>query len=395
MTTSVMPTYARTQHAFVKGEGAWLIDAEGRRHLDFGAGIAVNCLGHAHPALVAALTDQAGALWHTSNLYRVPNQEKLADKLAELTFADTMFFTNSGAEAMECCFKAARKFHSHNGAPERVEIITFAGCFHGRTIATISSAGAEKLVNGFGPLAPGFKQVPYGDLDALAAAITPETAAICLEPVQGEGGILPSPDGFMRGVRELCDEHGVLMILDEIQCGVGRTGRLFAHEWAGITPDLMGIAKGIGGGFPLGACLATERAAAGMTAGSHGSTYGGNPLGAAVGAAVLDIVGDEAFLANVRRLAGHLSQRLGALVDAHPDILDSVRGEGLMIGLKCKVPNMDVLNACYTQDLLTVPGGDNVLRILPPLNVTEEEIDEAINRIDAACAELEGRDENP
>ena len=389
MISPVMPTYARTAHAFVKGEGAWLVDETGRRHLDFGAGIAVNCLGHAHPKLVAALTEQAGQLWHTSNLYRVPNQERLARMLTENTFADTAFFTNSGAEAMELCIKLARKFHSHNGNPEKTEIITFEGCFHGRTIATISAAGAPKLTDGFGPLLDGFIQVPFGDVDALRAAITDKTAAIFVEPVQGEGGIVPAPAGFLTAIRALCDEAGALMVLDEIQCGVGRTGKLFAHEWSGVKPDVMGVAKGIGGGFPIGACLATEAAAAGMVAGTHGSTYGGNPLGAAVACAVLEEVLSDGFLDNVRRTASALNQKLGALIDAHPDTLESFRGEGLMMGIKCKAPNMDVVNACYAEDLLTVPAADNVVRILPPLNVTEEEIDLAIAKIDAACAAIE------
>ncbi len=389
MISPVMPTYARTAHAFVKGEGAWLVDETGRRHLDFGAGIAVNCLGHAHPKLVAALTEQAGQLWHTSNLYRVPNQEKLARMLSDNTFADTAFFTNSGAEAMELCIKLSRKFHSHNGNPEKTEIITFEGCFHGRTIATISAAGAPKLTDGFGPLLPGFIQVPFGDVDALRDAITDKTAAIFVEPVQGEGGIIPAPAGFLTAIRALCDEAGALMVLDEIQCGVGRTGKLFAHEWSGVTPDVMGIAKGIGGGFPIGACLATERAAAGMVAGTHGSTYGGNPLGAAVACAVLDEVLSDGFLDNVRRTASALNQKLGALIDAHPDTLEGVRGEGLMMGIKCKAVNMDLVKACYEQDLLTVPAADNVVRILPPLNVTSDEIDLAITKIDAACTALE------
>lgn len=389
MISPVMPTYARTAHAFVKGEGAWLVDETGRRHLDFGAGIAVNCLGHAHPKLVAALTEQAGQLWHTSNLYRVPNQEKLAQMLTDNTFADTAFFTNSGAEAMELCIKLARKYQSHIGHPEKTEIITFEGCFHGRTIATISAAGAPKLTDGFGPLLDGFIQVPFGDVDALRAAITDKTAAIFVEPVQGEGGIVPAPAGFLTAIRALCDEAGALMVLDEIQCGVGRTGKLFAHEWSGVTPDVMGIAKGIGGGFPIGACLATERAAAGMVAGTHGSTYGGNPLGAAVACAVLDEVLSDGFLDNVRRTASALNQKLGALIDAHPDTLESARGEGLMMGIKCKAVNMDLVKACYEQDLLTVPAGDNVVRILPPLNVTAEEIDLAISKIDAACTALE------
>lgn len=389
MISPVMPTYARTAHAFVKGEGAWLVDETGRRHLDFGAGIAVNCLGHAHPKLVAALTEQAGQVWHTSNLYRVPNQEKLAQMLSDNTFADTAFFTNSGAEAMELCIKLSRKYQSHTGHPEKTEIITFEGCFHGRTMATISAAGAPKLTDGFGPLLPGFIQVPFGDVAALRDAITEKTAATFVEPVQGEGGIVSAPDGFLKAIRTLCDEAGALMVLDEIQCGVGRTGKLFAHEWSGVTPDVMGIAKGIGGGFPIGACLATESAAAGMVAGTHGSTYGGNPLGASVACAVLDEVLSDGFLDNVRRTASALNQKLGALIDAHPDTLESARGEGLMMGIKCKAPNMDVVNACYAEELLTVPGGDNVVRILPPLNVTAEEIDLAISKIDAACTALE------
>ena len=389
MISPVMPTYARTAHAFVKGEGAWLVDETGRRHLDFGAGIAVNCLGHAHPKLVAALTEQAGQVWHTSNLYRVPKQEKLARMLSDNTFADTAFFTNSGAEAMELCIKLSRKYQNHIGHPEKIEIITFEDCFHGRTIATISAAGAPKLTDGFGPLLPGFIQVPFGDVDALRAAITDKTAAIFVEPVQGEGGIVPAPAGFLTAIRALCDEAGALMVLDEIQCGVGRTGKLFAHEWSGVTPDVMGIAKGIGGGFPIGACLATERAAAGMVAGTHGSTYGGNPLGASVACAVLDEVLSDGFLDNVRRTASALNQKLGALIDAHPDTLESARGEGLMMGIKCKAPNMDIVNACYAEDLLTVPAGDNVVRILPPLNVTPEEIDLAISKIDAACTAIE------
>ena len=389
MISPVMPTYARTAHAFVKGEGAWLVDETGRRHLDFGAGIAVNCLGHAHPKLVAALTEQAGQVWHTSNLYRVPKQEKLARMLSDNTFADTAFFTNSGAEAMELCIKLSRKYQSHIGHPEKIEIITFEDCFHGRTIATISAAGAPKLTDGFGPLLPGFIQVPFGDVDALRAAITDKTAAIFVEPVQGEGGIVPAPARFLTAIRALCDEAGALMVLDEIQCGVGRTGKLFAHEWSGVTPDVMGIAKGIGGGFPIGACLATERAAAGMVAGTHGSTYGGNPLGASVACAVLDEVLSDGFLDNVRRTASALNQKLGALIDAHPDTLESARGEGMMMGIKCKAPNMDIVNACYAEDLLTVPAGDNVVRILPPLNVTPEEIDLAISKIDAACTAIE------
>ncbi|MFV0473526.1 MAG: aspartate aminotransferase family protein [Pikeienuella sp.] len=388
MIPTVMPTYARTEHDFVRGEGAWLIDGAGRRHLDFGAGIAVNCLGHAHPKLVAALTEQAGKLWHTSNLYRAPWQEALSARLAELTFADTMFFTNSGAEAMECAFKAARKYQSHAGHPERVEIVVFDGNFHGRTFAGISASGTEKMLGGFGPALPGFIRVPL-DLDAVKAAVGDRTAAICIEPVQGEGGILPVERDFLRALRKIADENGALLILDEIQCGVGRTGKLFAHEWAGVTPDIMAIAKGIGGGFPIGACLATEKAASGMIAGTHGSTYGGNPLGCAVAMAVLEEITAPGFLDSVNRKAGLFRQKLGALIDSHPKVFASVRGEGLMLGIKCVAPNMDMVKAGYEAGILTVPAADNVVRVLPPLNITEEEIGEALTRLDQAASALE------
>ncbi len=389
MISSVLPTYSRAPLNFVKGEGSWLIEADGRRFLDFGAGIAVNALGHAHPALVKRLSDQAQMLWHVSNLYNIPQQQELADKLVELTFADTVFFTNSGTESCELAVKMARKYWYDKGAPERVEIIAFEGSFHGRSSAGIAAAGAEKLVKGFGPLLPGFKQLGWGDHDALEAAIDEKTAAIILEPVQGEGGIRPLPDACLKGVRELCDKHSILLILDEVQCGVGRTGKLFAHEWAGITPDIMMVAKGIGGGFPLGAVLATENAASGMTAGTHGSTYGGNPLACAVGTEVLNHVADPDFLAEVTRKAGALMQGLAGLVDQHPDIFETVRGHGLMLGLKCKVPNTDVLSACYGEEFIAVPAADNVLRLLPALNITDEDITEALNRLDQAAQACE------
>ncbi|MEM7243107.1 MAG: aspartate aminotransferase family protein [Pseudomonadota bacterium] len=391
MSVSVMPTYARAPLSFVKGEGCWLIEADGRRFLDIGGGIAVNVLGHAHPALVSALQTQSTELWHTSNLYNIPNQQRLGDMLVEATFADTIFFTNSGTEAMEAAVKTARKYFHAKGQPERVKVIAFEGSFHGRSMAMIAAAGAEKLVNGFGPLTPGFVHVPFGNHEALEAAIDDETAAILIEPVQGEGGIVPVPDQCLRGLRDLCDKHGLLLILDEIQCGMGRTGKLFAHEWAGITPDIMAIAKGIGGGFPLGACLATVDAANGMVAGTHGSTYGGNPMATAVGAAVMEIVDQPEFLTGVSAKAGRLDQKLGALVDAHPGVFSELRGVGLMKGLKCVVPNMDVVNAGYEAGVLTVPGGDNVIRILPPLNITEAEIDEAVARLDKAATALEAK----
>lgn len=389
MIPSVLPTYNRAPLHFVKGEGAWLTEADGRRFLDLGSGIAVNALGHAHPALVKALTDQAQNLWHVSNLYHIPQQQALADKLVEHTFADTVFFTNSGTEACELAVKMARKYFYDKGQPERVEIITFDGSFHGRSSAGIAAAGSEKMVKGFGPLLPGFVHLTFGDLDGVTNAITDKTAAILIEPVQGEGGIRPVPDAELKALRQICDDHGLLLILDEVQCGVGRTGRLFAHEWAGITPDIMMVAKGIGGGFPLGAVLATEEAASGMTAGTHGSTYGGNPLGCAVGCAVMDHVADPAFLAEVNRKASLLRQRLEGLVAAHPEVFEEVRGSGLMLGLKCKVSNLDVVKAGYDNLVITVPAADNVIRLLPPLTLTEDDISEAFTRLDAAASQVE------
>ncbi|MEX3314730.1 aspartate aminotransferase family protein [Sulfitobacter sp. PS-8MA] len=388
MIASVLPTYNRAPMSFVKGEGTWLIEADGRRFLDLGAGIAVNALGHAHPALVKALTDQAQALWHTSNLYHIPQQEALADRLVAETFADTVFFCNSGTEACELAVKMARKHFHDKGQPERVEIITFSGSFHGRSSAGIAAAGSEKMTKGFGPLLPGFVHLDLGDSAALKAAITDKTAAIMVEPVQGEGGIRSIPDAELQQMRTLCDEHGLLLILDEVQCGVGRTGRLFAHEWAGVTPDIMMVAKGIGGGFPLGAVLATEDAAAAMTAGSHGSTYGGNPLGCAVGSAVLDIVAEEGFLAEVNRKASLMRQRLEGLVAEHPAVFEEVRGAGLMLGLRCKVANADVVAAGYDAALITVPAADNVIRLLPPLTISDDEIAEALRRLDAVARSL-------
>jgi len=389
MIPTILPTYNRAPLSFVKGEGSWLIEADGRRFLDLGAGIAVNVLGHAHPDLVAALTDQAGALWHTSNLYEVPRQQELADRLVEASFADTVFFTNSGTESCELAVKMARKHFHEAGAPERTGIIAFEGAFHGRSTAAIAAAGSEKMTQGFGPLMPGFRHVPWGDHDALHAAIDDTTAAILIEPVQGEGGIRPLPDQCLKGLRALCDEKGILLILDEVQCGMGRTGRLFAHEWAGVTPDIMMVAKGIGGGFPLGAVLATEHAARAMTAGTHGSTYGGNPLGCAVGCAVMRHVADPAFLAEVTRKSALLRQKLEGLVAAHPDIFAGVRGVGLMLGLECRVPNTDVARAGFAAQVITVPASDNVLRLLPPLNITDDEIAEALTRLDTAAAQLE------
>jgi acetylornithine/N-succinyldiaminopimelate aminotransferase len=389
MIPTLLPTYARAPLSFVKGEGSWLIEADGRRFLDLAAGIAVTALGHAHPKLVKALTDQAGALWHTSNLYQIPQQQALADKLTDLTFADTVFFTNSGTEACELAVKMARKYWSEKGTPDRSEIIAFTGSFHGRSSAGIAAAGSEKMTKGFGPLLPGFTHLEFGDHDALNAAVSDKIAAIIIEPVQGEGGIRPVPDQCLKGLRDMCDQHGILLIFDEVQCGVARTGKLFAHEWAGVSPDIMMVAKGIGGGFPIGAVLATEEAASGMGLGTHGSTYGGNPLGCAVGCAVIDHVSDPAFLAEVSRKGALMRQRLEGLVASHPDVFESVRGSGLMLGIKCKAANTDVVKAGYGAEVLTVPAADNVVRLLPSLVISDEEIGEAISRLDAAASAIE------
>ena len=388
MMTPVLPTYNRAPLAFVSGAGSWLTTEDGARYLDLGAGIAVNALGHANPALVAALTAQAGQLWHVSNLYRIPQQEHLAQMLVDQTFADTVFFTNSGTEAAELAIKMARKHHYDLGHPERTQIITFEGAFHGRSTGAIAAAGSEKMVKGFGPLMPGFTQMKWADHDALRAAITDQTCAVMIEPIQGEGGIRSVPDQCLKGLRDLCDATGTLLIFDEVQCGMGRTGKLFAHEWAGVAPDIMMVAKGIGGGFPLGAVLATENAASGMTAGTHGSTYGGNPLGCAVGVAVLDIVGQDDFLSDVSRKGAAFAQGLASLVARHPNVFEQVRGQGLMLGLKCALPNTDIVKAAYAQNLLTVAAADKVLRLLPALNIPDDDITEALARLDRAAASL-------
>ncbi|MFC0341547.1 aspartate aminotransferase family protein [Paracoccus niistensis] len=390
MIDAVLPTYNRAPLAFDRGEGAWAIAADGTRYLDLGAGIAVNALGHANPDLVAALTDQAGKIWHVSNLYQIPQQQRLAELLVDRTFADTVFVTNSGTEAAELAIKMVRKYWSEKGQPDRIEIVTFEGAFHGRSTGAIAAAGSEKMTKGYGPLMPGFRTLPWGDLAALEAAISDQTAAVMLEPVQGEGGIRPMADEDLRKVRALCDKVGALLVLDEVQCGMGRTGRLFAHEWAGVAPDIMMVAKGIGGGFPLGAVLATAEAASGMGVGSHGSTYGGNPLACAVGTRVMEIVADEAFLAEVNRKGALFRQKLEGLVAAHPEVFEGVRGIGLMLGLRCKVAPTELVSAAYGEHLLTVPAADNVVRLLPPLNITDEEIGDAVARLDRAAAALEG-----
>ncbi|QQA42387.1 aspartate aminotransferase family protein [Pelagovum pacificum] len=390
MIPSILPTYNRAPLTFEKGEGSWLETTDGRRFLDLGAGIAVNALGHAHPELVKVLTEQGSKVWHLSNLFQIPQQQKLADLIVENTFADTVFFTNSGTEACELAVKMARKYWYEKGQPDRTRILTFEGAFHGRSSAAIAAAGSEKMTKGFGPLLPGFTSYPWGT-DLSDAVKDADVAAVMVETVQGEGGIRPMPDDQLKALRALCDDAGVLLILDEVQCGVGRTGRLFAHEWAGVTPDIMMIAKGIGGGFPLGAVAATEEAASGMTAGTHGSTYGGNPLGCAIGAKVMEIVSDPAFLAEVNRKAGLLRQKLEGLVASHPDVFESVRGTGLMIGLKCKAPNTDVVAAAYEEETITVGAADNVVRLLPPLIITDEEIEEAVARLDRAASRVEAK----
>ena len=354
MVSAILPVYSPPDLAFEKGDGAWLVATNGRRYLDFASGIAVTALGHGHPHLVKALQDQAAKVWHTSNLFKIPGQNRLAERLVEATFADSVFFSNSGAEAMEAGIKMVRKYFDENGQPERYRIIGFEGSFHGRTLATLAAAGNKKYLDGFAPNVDGFDHVKFGDWDALKKAITPETAAILIEPVQGEGGVRPVPVDDLKMLRELCNEHGLLLFLDEVQCGMGRTGRLFAHEWAGITPDIMATAKGIGGGFPMGACLVTERVAVTMKPGNHGTTFGGNPLAMACGNAVLDVMLEDGFMEAVERKAAHLRQALNMLVEKHPTVIEEVRGQGLLLGLKCRKPNTDVLNALRDNGVLAV-----------------------------------------
>ncbi|AMS44214.1 aspartate aminotransferase family protein [Aminobacter sp. NyZ550] len=386
--SALFETFARAPLAFERGEGSWLITETGERYLDFAGGIAVNSLGHSHPHLVQALTEQAAKLWHVSNLYQIPGQSRLGERLAENSFADRVFFTNSGAEALECAIKTARRYQYVKGHPERYRVITFEGAFHGRTLATIAAGGQAKYLEGFGPKVEGFDQVAFDDIDAAEKLIGPETAAIMLEPVQGEGGIRPFPTASLKRLRQLCDKHGLLLIFDEVQCGIGRTGKLFAHEWAGVNPDLMAIAKGIGGGFPMGACLATEEAASAMTAGVHGTTFGGNPLAMAVGNAVLDVVLEEGFLDEVSRKALLIKQGLAAVADEFPDVIEGIRGSGLMLGLKCTMPNTKVNMALRDHKLLAVPAGDNVIRLLPPLTTSDADIQEALARVRAGAASL-------
>ena len=376
------PTYARSDLSFARGDGAYLFTAAGERYLDFASGVAVTALGHAHPHLVRTLSEQAKKLWHVSNLHRIPEQ------LCAATFADTAFLANSGAEAVECAIKAARRYHFKSGAPERYRFVTFEGAFHGRTLATIAAGGQAKHLEGFGPPVDGFDQVAGFDLAAVEKAIGAGTAGILIEPIMGEGGMREVPTRFLQDLRALADAKGILLLLDEVQTGMGRTGLLFAHQWAGITPDIMATAKGLGGGFPVGACLMTEAVGSALTAGSHGSTFGGNPLAMAVANAVLDVVLADGFLDHVAAMGLRLKQRLAAIADEHDAIIEDVRGQGLMLGLKCKVPNQKLLAALRAEKLLTVQAGDNVVRFLPPLIVTEAEIDEACAKLDAACIAL-------
>jgi len=386
---ALLPTYNRTDVAFVRGEGSYLFAEDGKRYLDFGAGIAVNAFGHAHPRLLKALTEQAGKLWHTSNLYRVPGQESLSQKLVDNTFADTCFFTNSGTEAIELAIKMARRYHFVSGHPERFHIISFEGAFHGRTYAAVNAGGNEKYLEGFGPRMPGFIQIAAGDLDAVNKVVGPETAAIIIEPMQGEGGVRVMTPEFLRGLRNLCDDKGVLLIFDEIQTGLGRTGKFFAYDWLGFAPDIMTVAKALGGGFPVGAVLATAEAAKGMTVGTHGTTYGGNPLAMAVSNEAIDMILEPGFMDHVNRIANYLHQQLGALVAAHPDMFESVRGQGLMIGLKMKSSSAEFIAAARANGLVVLPAGDNVMRMLPPLTLSEAEAREGIELLNKTASQME------
>ncbi len=389
VSSHLLPTYSRVDLAFERGEGAWLITAEGKRYLDFTSGVAVNALGHAHPHMVAAITAQAQKLWHTSNLYRIPEGEKLAERLCALSFADSVFFQNSGTEAIECAIKMARKYQFASGKPERNRIITFEGAFHGRTLAALAATGNKKYLEGFGPAMPGFDQVVFNDLDAVKKAVTAETAAIIIEPVMGEGGVRVVPHNFLRALRKLCDDNGLLLIFDEVQTGIGRTGDLFAYQHTGVEPDIMALAKALGGGFPIGACLATTEAAKGMTAGTHGSTFGGNQLAMAAANAVLDVVTGKGFLEKVRRNGLLMKQRLAELRDRHSSVIAEVRGEGLLIGLRMVPPVAEMVDELRNEEMITVAAGDNVVRLLPPLIIGDAEISEAIARIDRACVRLE------
>lgn len=389
-TSHLLPVFSRVDLGFERGEGVWLVATNGERYLDFTSGVAVNALGHAHPHLVSALQEQTTKLWHMSNLFKSPDGERLAARLCEQSFADFVFFANSGAEAMECAIKVTRRYHAGKGHPERYRIITFEGAFHGRTLGTLAATGSPKYLEGFGPPLDGFDQVPLGDLDAVKKAIGPQTAGILIEPLQGEGGVRAASPAFFKALRQLCDDKDMLLVFDEVQTGMGRTGELFAYKRLGVVPDVMSLAKALGGGFPIGACLATAEAASGMTPGSHGSTFGGNPLAVSAANAVLDIMLKPGFFDHVQKMSLLLKQKLAALIDRYPKVLAEVRGEGLLIGLKAVVPSAALVNALRDQKLLTVGAGDNVVRFLPPLIVTETEIDEAVQRLDRACVALSG-----
>lgn len=389
MSQSVMPSYGRTDIAFEKGEGPYLYAQDGRKFLDFGAGIAVTALGHSHPHLVKALVDQAGSLWHTSNLYNIPQQQKLADRLVATSFADLVFFCNSGAEAVEASIKLMRKYHSANGSPERYRMISFQGSFHGRTLATIAAGANAAHRAGFGPAVDGFDHVAFGNMNEVRNAVSGETAGIMIEPVQGEGGIRPADPQFLKDLRALCDEAGLLLMFDEVQTGIGRTGKLWAHQWSGVTPDVMASAKALGGGFPIGACLATAEAAKGIVPGTHGSTFGGNPLAAACANAVLDVVLEDGFLDHVVEMGKLVEAELNGIVSRFPGVIESVRGTGMMWGMKCAVPNSELVAKAFGKGLLTVPAGDNVVRFLPPLIVQENHVKEAVGIIEDCCKEFD------
>jgi acetylornithine/N-succinyldiaminopimelate aminotransferase len=389
-TSHLLPVFARVDLGFERGEGAWLISTTGERYLDFTSGVAVNALGHCHPHLVAALQEQATKLWHMSNLFKSPDGDKLAARLCEQSFADFVFFCNSGAEAMECAIKVARRYHAAKGHPERYRLVTFEGAFHGRTLGTLAATGSSKYLEGFGPPLDGFDQVPHGDIEAVKKAIGRETAGILIEPVQGEGGVRAAPHAFFRALRQLCDDNGLLLIFDEVQTGMGRSGDLFAYKRLGVTPDVMSLAKALGGGFPIGACLATAEAASGMTPGSHGSTFGGNPLAIAAANAVLDVMLKPGFFDHVQKMSLLLKQKLASVVDRFPAVLSDVRGEGLLVGVKAVVPSGDLVTALRDQKLLTVGAGDNVVRFLAPLIVSESEIEQSVASLERACVALSG-----
>jgi len=381
----LMGVYNRAPLAFERGEGARLYSTDGTAYLDCVAGIATTALGHCHPRLVEAVKTQAEKLWHVSNIFQIPGQEELAQRLTDNSFADVVFFTNSGTEAVECALKTARKFHSVNGDPDKIDIIGFDGSFHGRTYAAVNAAGNPSYTEGFGPKLPGYIQLKFGDMDALKAAMGPTTAALIIEPVQGEGGARAVSDENLREMRRLCDEHGALLIFDEVQSGMGRTGKLWAHEWAGVTPDIMAVAKALGGGFPIGACLATAEAAKGMTVGAHGSTFGGNPLAMAVGIAAFDEIVKPETLANVNEVAGYLTQQLHGLKDRYPDIIVDIRGKGLLVGVKLNPNNREFMALAREHQLLVAGGGDNCVRLLPSLLLTVDEAREAIEKFEQTC----------